>query len=83
MFDGPFHLSIKEESLPSPTTGQLLGRTAFSAVSSGTELLIYIRTAFSEASRLITHRIPIEWAHEAYDLSDTKPQDVIQILFTY
>ncbi|MGZ5561868.1 MAG: zinc-dependent alcohol dehydrogenase [Halobacteriota archaeon] len=34
-------------------------------------------------SRLITHRIPIEQAAEAYQLLDKNPEKVIQILLTY
>lgn len=41
IFDAPFHFSIKEESVPPPTASQLLVQVVFSAISSGTELLLY------------------------------------------
>jgi 2-desacetyl-2-hydroxyethyl bacteriochlorophyllide A dehydrogenase len=34
-------------------------------------------------SRLITHDLPVERAAEAYDLLDRRPEDVLQVVFTY
>jgi 2-desacetyl-2-hydroxyethyl bacteriochlorophyllide A dehydrogenase len=34
-------------------------------------------------SRFITHEIPMERAAEAYDLLDRRPEDVLQVVFTY
>lgn len=36
-----------------------------------------------QPSRLITHRISIEHAEEAYGLLDTKPEDALQVVFSY
>lgn len=40
-FAAPGKVEIREEELPEPTTGQLLIKTLCSAVSAGTELLVY------------------------------------------
>ena len=40
-FTAPRHVSVRKESLPSPGRGQALVRTLLSAISPGTELLIY------------------------------------------
>jgi 2-desacetyl-2-hydroxyethyl bacteriochlorophyllide A dehydrogenase len=34
-------------------------------------------------SRFITHEMPVERAAEAYDLLDRRPEDVLQVVFTY
>lgn len=36
-----------------------------------------------DLDRLITHRIPIEDAPEAYELLDHRPEETVQVLFTY
>ena len=36
-----------------------------------------------QPQKWITHRFPIEQAHQAYQLLDNNPQDSIQVLFTY
>jgi len=41
VFDAPYQVSLCEEELPAPETGQVLVRARVSAVSSGTELLVY------------------------------------------
>ncbi len=40
-FLGPRHVALREEELPAPGPGQVLVRTLLSAISPGTELLIY------------------------------------------
>jgi 2-desacetyl-2-hydroxyethyl bacteriochlorophyllide A dehydrogenase len=40
-FGGPGRIELRDESLPAPAEGQLLIRTLVSAISAGTELLIY------------------------------------------
>jgi len=40
-FTAPHQVSVREESLPSPGAGQVLVQTLVSAISPGTELLIY------------------------------------------
>src|SRR4051812_40721216 len=40
-FSAPGQVELREEPLPVPTEGQLLVRTLVSAISAGTELLIY------------------------------------------
>lgn len=40
-FTAPYELSVREEALPSPAAGQVLVKTLVSAISAGTELLIY------------------------------------------
>lgn len=36
-----------------------------------------------DADRLVTHRIPVERAAEAYELLDERPEEAIQVLLTY
>jgi len=36
-----------------------------------------------QPSRFITHRIPVERASEAYQLIDQKPEESVQVVFTY
>lgn len=36
-----------------------------------------------DLERLITHRIPVEDAPDAYELLDRRPEDAVQVLFTY
>jgi len=33
--------------------------------------------------RFITHRLPLEQAQEAYRLLDERPEEAIQVVFTY
>ena len=40
-FTAPFTLAVKEEPLPPPAPGRMLVQTQLSAISCGTELLIY------------------------------------------
>jgi 2-desacetyl-2-hydroxyethyl bacteriochlorophyllide A dehydrogenase len=40
-FTGPYQVCVQEESLPPPVAGQVLVQTLVSAISPGTELLIY------------------------------------------
>jgi 2-desacetyl-2-hydroxyethyl bacteriochlorophyllide A dehydrogenase len=40
-FNGPGQVTIQEETLPKPGTGQVLVRTVLSAISAGTESLVY------------------------------------------
>ena len=40
-FVGPSQCELRAETLPSPPAGQMLVKTAISAISSGTELLVY------------------------------------------
>jgi 2-desacetyl-2-hydroxyethyl bacteriochlorophyllide A dehydrogenase len=40
-FTAPSEVSVREEPLPSPQAGQILVKTLISAISSGTELLMY------------------------------------------
>ena len=40
-FDEPYKVVVKEESQKSPGSGQVLVQTIFSAISPGTELLVY------------------------------------------
>jgi len=40
-FTAPGQVCVREETLPAPKSGQLLVQTLFSAISAGTELLIY------------------------------------------
>ena len=40
-FTGPRQVAIQRETLPSPAFGQVLVKTIISAISPGTELLIY------------------------------------------
>jgi 2-desacetyl-2-hydroxyethyl bacteriochlorophyllide A dehydrogenase len=40
-FIGPHQAELREESLPAPAPGQMLVQTTVSAISSGTEMLIY------------------------------------------
>lgn len=40
-FLAPYRVAVTEEPLPSPAPGQVLVRTLFSGISSGTELLVY------------------------------------------
>ncbi|HEY3313476.1 MAG TPA: zinc-binding alcohol dehydrogenase [Anaerolineales bacterium] len=40
-FSAPHQVEIREEELPHPTEGQVRVRTVFSAISSGTEMLVY------------------------------------------
>jgi 2-desacetyl-2-hydroxyethyl bacteriochlorophyllide A dehydrogenase len=40
-FTGPHQVALRREDLPSPTFGQMLVQTIISAISPGTELLIY------------------------------------------
>ncbi|MFP5260391.1 MAG: zinc-dependent alcohol dehydrogenase [Blastocatellia bacterium] len=40
-FTAPFEISVREEALPLPAAGQVLVQTLASAISAGTELLIY------------------------------------------
>src|SRR3989337_357453 len=40
-FTAPRQISVRQETLPSPGRGQALVRTLLSAISPGTELLIY------------------------------------------
>lgn len=47
-FTAPSSVEIREEPLPEPGPGQLLVRTLVSAISAGTELLIYRGQAPSE-----------------------------------
>jgi 2-desacetyl-2-hydroxyethyl bacteriochlorophyllide A dehydrogenase len=41
VFVSPQHVEIREEQLPSPLAGQVLVQTILSAISSGTEMLVY------------------------------------------
>src|SRR5262249_29247629 len=41
IFSGPRQVSIEEVALPKPVAGEVIVRTLFSGVSSGTELLAY------------------------------------------
>jgi threonine dehydrogenase-like Zn-dependent dehydrogenase len=34
-------------------------------------------------SRLITHEMPVEQAADAYDLLDRRPEEALQVVFTY
>ena len=36
-----------------------------------------------QPSRFITHRLPVERASEAYQLIDQKPEESVQVVFTY
>ncbi len=47
-FAAPYQVDVREEPLQGPATGQLLVRTLVSAISAGTELLIYRGQAPSE-----------------------------------
>ena len=40
-FDFPYHLSLRDEALPPPGEGQVLVQTLLSAISPGTEMLVY------------------------------------------
>jgi len=40
-FTAPYEVRVQDESLPSPVAGQVLVKTLVSAISSGTELLMY------------------------------------------
>jgi 2-desacetyl-2-hydroxyethyl bacteriochlorophyllide A dehydrogenase len=40
-FEAPYHVAVREEDLAEPGPGQLLVKTLVSAISAGTELLIY------------------------------------------
>jgi 2-desacetyl-2-hydroxyethyl bacteriochlorophyllide A dehydrogenase len=40
-FTAPFSVEVREKTLPAPASGQVLVRTRYSAVSTGTELLAY------------------------------------------
>jgi len=40
-FVGPGQAEVREESLPAPASGQMLVKTTISAISSGTEMLVY------------------------------------------
>ncbi|MCE5265729.1 MAG: oxidoreductase, partial [Deltaproteobacteria bacterium] len=40
-FTAPGRVEIREEEIPAPTGGQVLVETLFSAISPGTELLLY------------------------------------------
>ncbi len=40
-FTGPFSVEVRAETLPTPQAGQVLVRTVISAISSGTEKLLY------------------------------------------
>jgi 2-desacetyl-2-hydroxyethyl bacteriochlorophyllide A dehydrogenase len=40
-FTAPYEVGVREEEMPVPTTGQILVRTLLSAISQGTELLMY------------------------------------------
>jgi hypothetical protein len=40
-FTGPGQVQIREESLPPPPAGKVLVRTLLSAISAGSELLLY------------------------------------------
>jgi len=40
-FVGPRQAVVREESLPAPASGQMLVKTTLSAISSGTEMLVY------------------------------------------
>src|SRR5215217_5105073 len=40
-FTAPYEVSVREEALPLPAAGQVLVQTLVSAISAGTELLIY------------------------------------------
>lgn len=40
-FNAPYEVSVQEEDAPAPAAGQLLVETLFSAISAGTELLMY------------------------------------------
>lgn len=39
--------------------------------------------AETDVDRLVTHRVPIERAAEAYELLDSRPDEAVQVLFTY
>jgi len=41
IFHKPYRIGIKEESVPGPASGELLIETQLSAISAGTELLVY------------------------------------------
>ena len=41
IFKAPYEIDIAEEDLPEPAGGQVLIQTRFSAISHGTEMLIY------------------------------------------
>ncbi len=36
-----------------------------------------------ETDRLVTHRVPITDAPEAYELLDERPDETVQVLLTY
>src|SRR4030066_1204006 len=40
-FTGPRQVAVQSETLPSPASGQVLVKTIISAISPGTELLVY------------------------------------------
>lgn len=40
-FVGPRQTEVRQESLPAPASGQMLVKTSLSAISSGTEMLVY------------------------------------------
>ena len=40
-FVGPCQAEVREETLPAPASGQMLVKTTLSAISSGTEMLVY------------------------------------------
>jgi len=49
-FTAPYEVSVREESLPLPAAGQVLVQTLVSAISAGTELLVYRGQAPADAS---------------------------------
>ncbi|HEY3135709.1 MAG TPA: oxidoreductase [Blastocatellia bacterium] len=48
-FTAPYEVSVREESLPLPAAGQVLVQTLVSAISAGTELLVYRGQAPADA----------------------------------
>jgi len=49
-FTAPYEVSVREESLPLPAAGQVLVQTLVSAISAGTELLVYRGQVPADAS---------------------------------
>lgn len=56
-FEKPYHVTIRDEQLQEPADDELLVRSSFSSVSTGSELLLY-RGEFEEGSLLDTN-IPV------------------------
>ncbi|MFH1382938.1 MAG: zinc-binding alcohol dehydrogenase [Chloroflexota bacterium] len=81
-FDGPRQVSVREEAVPPPAPGQVLVQTVLSAISAGTELLVYrgeapVNEPADEAIAALprTFRFPLKYGYSAVgQVIDTGPE---------